>query len=175
MHTFATTLAAFAALAAIPSVSAHGWISGVSINGKAYPAVNPSWHITGKTPSVVWYSENFGQQDPLFSEDVGTNNAACHINATPGSLVVPVKPGDTLELKWQTPEGVTAPWRSSHEGPVIDYMASCGSDCRHASAANLKFFKIAEQGMFKSPHTPGGDGVFGLWGTDTLRSMYTTS
>lgn len=169
MHSLITPLIALATLTAIPAVSAHGWISGVSVNGRSYPAVDIDWHILGKTPSVVWYSENYGQQNPVFSEDASSNNMACHINATPGSEVVPVRPGDTLELKWVTPEG--GPWRTSHEGPMIDYMAACGTDCRHVTAESLNFFKIAEAGMYQSPHTPGGDGVFGLWGTDTLRSM----
>lgn len=169
MHSIITPLIALAA--AIPAVSAHGWVSGVTANGKTYPGVDISWHLTGKTPSAVWYSENFGQQNPVFSEDISTNDMACHINATPGSEVVNVRSGDTISLKWVTPEG--GPWRTSHEGPMIDYLAKCpGSDCRQlANADQLKFFKIAEAGMYKSPHTPGGDGVFGLWGTDTLRSM----
>jgi cellulase len=124
--------------------------------------------------SATWYSDNYGQHNPVFSKDVNTNNIACHVNATPGSLVVQVKAGDTVELTWETPEG--GPWRPTHEGPVIDYLASCGGkDCRDASADQLEFFKIAESGMFQSPHkTPNGKGSFGRWGTDLLRDANNT-
>jgi hypothetical protein len=161
-------LIALVAISTFPVASAHGFVSGVSVSGKHYPAADPSWHLLGKTPSVVWYSDNYGQQNPIFSKDVSTDIMACHINATSGSEVIPVKPGDTILVRWSTPEG--GPWRPSHEGPVIDYMAACGSDCRNASAADLKFFKIAEAGMYQSPHkSPGRPGSFGRWATDTLR------
>lgn len=166
---------AIATLITLPAVSAHGWVSGVSVNGKHYPGADPSWHLNsvGKMPSAVWYSDNYGQHNPVFSKDVGTNNIACHVNATAGSLVVPVKAGDILQLEWETPEG--GPWRPTHEGPVIDYMASCDGDCRDASADQLNFFKIAESGMFQSPHkTADGVRSFGRWGTDILRDANNT-
>ncbi len=163
---YLSTLMAIAA--SVPQIPAHGFLSCVEANGREYPAVLPSWHLLGKTPSVSWYSLNYGQQNPIYSKTVDSDNMACHVDATPGSGVVNVKPGDTITLTWETPE--QGPWRPSHEGPVIDYMASCGGDCRQASAKQLKFFKIAQSGMFESPHKePGSPGSFGRWGTDILR------
>jgi hypothetical protein len=118
------------------------------------------------------YSENYGQQNPIFSEDVGSDVMACHRQATPGSDVIPVKPGDTLNVHWETPEG--GPWRESHKGPVIDYLASCDGDCREEKVGDLVFFKIAEQGMYRSPHKSPDEkeGSMGWWATDRLRRMF---
>lgn len=159
----------------IPLIRAHGWIKSVTVNGNDYPGADPSWHLSGEQPpSVVWYSDNYGQQNPLFSSSANTNDMACHINATPGGKTVPVKAGDTLVLNWETPEG--GPWRDSHEGPIIDYLATCKGDCNSAKAAELEFFKIAQSGMFVSPHftDDARQATFGLWATDILRNNSNT-
>ena len=169
MHSFVAPII-FAALAVIPAVSAHGWVNTISVNGKTYPGANPAWfkqNLGKKGPA--WFSENFGQQNPVFSEAISTSDMACHIKATSGPDSISVKPGDTLELKWEVPEGATMPWRPSHEGPMLDYMAKCEGSCQQMSADQLKFFKIAEAGMYVAPHQPGAKTPFGTWGTDTLR------
>lgn len=159
----------------IPLIRAHGWISSVTVNGNDYPGADPSWHLSGdQPPSVVWYSDNYGKQNPIFSSAAHTNDMACHINANPGGKSVPVRAGDTLVLNWETPEG--GEWRDSHEGPIIDYLATCNGDCNSAKAAELEFFKIAESGMFVSPHQTDDarQATFGLWATSILRANANT-
>jgi lytic cellulose monooxygenase (C1-hydroxylating) len=168
-----TTLALASLL--FPLIRAHGWIANVSINGNIYPGADPSWHLKGdQPPSVVWYSDNYGQQDPLYSKVVATDDMACHTNATPGGRLVPVKAGSTLTLHWETPEG--GPWRDSHEGPILDYLAACEGNCNAAKASELKFFKIAQQGMYQSPHHTDDwrNSTFGLWATDIIRNKTNT-
>ncbi|EXK76055.1 murein transglycosylase [Fusarium oxysporum f. sp. raphani 54005] len=55
-------------------------------------------------------------------------------------------------------------WAESHRGPVITYIAPCNGDCASIDKTQLKWTKIAEEGLVSGPaHTEG------VWATDKLR------
>ncbi|KAF3351986.1 hypothetical protein VdG1_09440 [Verticillium dahliae VDG1] len=87
-------------------------------------------------------------------EAFGLSNAYNANHAPLGTAVVAA--GGEIFLQWDT-------WPESHKGPVIDYLASCGSgDCTTVDKASLEFFKIAEVGLIS------GAGSSGTWASDVL-------
>lgn len=107
-------------LAYVPElVSAHGFVSGVKVNGAGWTAgSNPVWfyHPPGQGPVTAgWDSQN---QDYGFVEPAqfGTTQIACHKSATAGKNFINVNPGDSLTFHWNT-------WPESHKGPIINYLA----------------------------------------------------
>lgn len=99
-------------------VSAHGFVSGVRVNGVWTAGSDPVWfyHPAGQGPVTAgWDSLN---QDLGFVEPAqfGSNDIACHKSATAGKNFINVNPGQTIELYWNT-------WPESHKGPIIDYLA----------------------------------------------------
>jgi hypothetical protein len=66
-----------------------------------------------------------------------------HGTVVPGAYHAPINAGDTISATW------------SHDGfgwvhtvgPMMAYMAFCGSDCTTTPIAELEWFKIAEEGL----------------------------
>lgn len=82
----------------------------------------------------------------------------CHWNATSAPISAPVWAGGVVELQWTK-------WPGGHHGPVIDYLARCPGDCAHVDKSKLKFFKIGEAGLLRTPSQPPG-----YWASDQLLS-----
>ena len=136
------------------SVSAHGFVSNITVAGKNYGGYNPSYHYSNPAPSVAGWTAN--NQDNGFVEpsSYAQPDIICHKGATPGTSSVPVAAGSDVDLTWNT-------WPDSHHGPVITYLANCNGDCAKVDKTQLKFFKVAEDGL----DTPGNPGS---WATDKL-------
>ncbi|KAI0397088.1 lytic polysaccharide monooxygenase [Xylariaceae sp. FL0594] len=150
------SVAAFA-LPLLGVASAHGYVSGIKVNGGAViDGANPNWYYqpAGTAPQTPgWQAMN--QDNGFVSPDsFGTADIACHKSAKPGQKYVNANAGDTLTLIWNT-------WPDTHKGPVINYLAKCNGECTSASAGSLSFTKISQQG-YLSGSNPG------LWATDTL-------
>jgi hypothetical protein len=99
MHVFGLP-AALAALAAIPLVSAHGYVQSVVADGKSYSGTSPEWFYHAEKPDTAgWYAQN---QDNGFVAPSAYSNAdiICHKNATVGGSPIPVSAGGTLDLQW---------------------------------------------------------------------------
>ena len=59
MHSFLVPAAALAAFAAIPVVTAHGYVSGVVAGGKWYPGASPNWIYAPEKPQQAgWFAKN---------------------------------------------------------------------------------------------------------------------
>lgn len=87
----------------------------------------------------------------------GHSDIICHLDATNAKGHAVVAAGDRVFLQW------TAPWPESHHGPVIDYLASCGSGgCETVDKTKLEFFKIDGVGLVDGSNVPG------FWGDDQL-------
>lgn len=85
-----------------------------------------------------------------------TSDIICHLNATNAKGHAVVAAGDRVFLQWTD-------WPDSHHGPVIDYLASCGSTgCETVDKTTLKFFKIDGVGLVDDKTVPG------TWGDDQL-------
>jgi len=147
----ASAAAILAALAAMPTVYAHGHVSEITANGETVPGTTPEWQYNdNKTPG--WYAMN---QDNGFVEpsSFGSADIICHKEATPGKSSVSVAAGSAMTLQWNT-------WPESHHGPVIDYLAMCEGDCTAADKESLSFFKLAATGVI--------DAAANTWGSDKL-------
>jgi cellulase len=130
------------------TVSAHGHVQKVIADGVEYTGSIPSqW----PADMVGWKAQN---TDNGFVEPAsfGSADIVCHKGATAPDNYATVQAGSSVTVQWDT-------WPESHKGPVIDYLASCGSDCASADKSSLSFAKIQEKGF---------EG--GVWAADELIS-----
>lgn len=106
--------------------SAHGFVSGIEVNGAGWTAGgDPVWYYyaSGTAPAAAgWQALN--QDNGFVAPDAyGTSDIACHKSAKPGQLYVNANAGDTLTLFWNT-------WPDSHHGPILNYIAPCSGRSR---------------------------------------------
>ncbi|KAL0262740.1 hypothetical protein SLS55_001712 [Diplodia seriata] len=153
MHASASILA-LGAMAA--TVSAHGHVQTIKVNGKSFQGYDPSFAYQSPVPEVPgWTAENLdnGFVDP---STYSSGDIICHKNGSPGKAYVEAAAGDKLEIQWST-------WPDSHHGPVINYIASCEGDCTTVDKTSLSWVKFQADGL-KSGSSPG------TWATDDLIS-----
>ncbi|VUC27717.1 unnamed protein product [Clonostachys rosea] len=139
-------------------VSAHGFVSGVTVNGVWTAGADPVWYYypSGTSPATAgWNSLN---QDLGFVEpaNFGTADIACHKSATAGKNFISVNAGDTIKLYWNT-------WPDSHKGPIINYLAPYNGE---TTAGSLSWSKFSQSAIVSGT----------TWVTDTLiANNFTTS
>ena len=143
------TTALFGAALLLNQVTAHGFVSGILAGGKYYPGQS---HYS-KDPSAGWLADN---GDNGFASTLTGPDIICHNNAKAGTQYVAVTAGESIELQWNT-------WPDSHKGPMIDYLAPCGSDCQTIDKTSLKFTKIDEAGLIT-----GGQQGSQKWASDEM-------
>ncbi|KAL4969869.1 lytic polysaccharide monooxygenase auxiliary activity family 9 protein [Aspergillus stella-maris] len=139
-------LLSFAAL--LSTAAAHGIVTSIDIAGKHYDGFNTDNAWDKSLESIAWRTT---ATDQGFVENLNSPDIICHEGATPGALSAEVAAGGTVTLKWNM-------WPGEHEGPIIDYMASCNGPCKDVDKATLSFFKVDEDGF---------DGT--KWATDRLQ------
>jgi len=125
------------ALCLAASVTAHGHVKGIYVNGGPFVrgfTIGDAYQ-NPVPESIGWQTKALdnGFVDPA---KYGTSDIACHLSATPGKLFATVAAGSKIRVQWDSS------WPDSHKGPVLDYLAPYAS-----SAADLKFFKFAEEGL----------------------------
>ncbi|SPO04776.1 related to endoglucanase IV precursor [Cephalotrichum gorgonifer] len=149
------TVAAATVLLAAASVAAHGEVVGVyAPDGTFYKGFD-IWDSSN--PDSVGWATSVTDDGFVGKESYDNFDIACHRDSSPGAISVSVAAGEVLTLEWST-------WPKSHHGPVLDYLAPCGTaGCSTAQKEKLEWFKISEVGIV----TPGvGDS--GVWGADLL-------
>ncbi|KAF8154893.1 glycosyl hydrolase family 61-domain-containing protein [Crassisporium funariophilum] len=117
-------------------VSAHGFLSKVTINGKVFNGNRPGGN---KAASII-------RQVNSPNPNKGAGNAAltCGPGSSAGSLVGDAMPGDTVTFDWR---GADLSFWPHNTGPMLTYMASCGATtCDKFNIANAKWFKIQQVG-----------------------------
>lgn len=132
------------ALSILPSVSAHGYVSQVIIDGQAYAGNVPNNY---KGPSPVRLVDDIGPVKGSSNPDLN-----CGLSAQLAAMVVPANPGSNVTFQWSGGQGGLWP----HEvGPLMTYMAACeGTTCDKYNSSSAKWFKIDQIGQI-----PGGDGT----------------
>ncbi|OBT94208.1 hypothetical protein VE01_06978 [Pseudogymnoascus verrucosus] len=154
--TFSSVAFAASAFALLSSVSAHGTVSGIVVNGKLNTGYSPSFQFSNPPPVVAGWSIPQDLDNGFVGPDKFQNNdIICHVGATNAGTSITVAAGSTVELQW-------TPWPESHKGPVIDYLASCNGACETVDKTALKFFKIGEEGLIDGSNAPGN------WASDKL-------
>ncbi|EAT82406.1 hypothetical protein HBI56_089700 [Parastagonospora nodorum] len=160
MHTPSLLLSVAAVL---PTVFAHGFVTGIRANGAWTKGSDPVWWYSpanSRPQTAGWDALN---QDIGFVEPaaMGTADVNCHKSATAGRLYANVNAGDTIDFLWNT-------WPDSHKGPIINYIAPCNGDCTTLPPSSLRWTKFSQSAILTpSPIT---------WVTDALiKNNFTTS
>lgn len=126
---FATTL--------ISSVSAHGYLGGIAIDGTWYAGNVPN-NYAG--PSPIRLVNDIGPVKGSSNPDL-----KCGLSAQNAAMVVPANPGSVVSFLWVGGGGGNWPHDT---GPVMTYMASCGSTtCDQFDPTNAKWFKLDQNGQ----------------------------
>ncbi|KAI9448963.1 glycosyl hydrolase family 61-domain-containing protein [Russula earlei] len=123
-------------LSLIPSVTAHGFVTQVIIDGTTY---------TGNVPNAQ-PSDSPIRQISDISPVKGANNPSlnCGLNAQLATMVVPANPGSVVEFYWGNPGQQNWPHNT---GPLMTYMAACDtSTCDKFNGSTAKWFKIDQIG-----------------------------
>ncbi|KAK6580957.1 hypothetical protein PZA11_006445 [Diplocarpon coronariae] len=146
-------------LASAATVAARGsYVEEITVDGTKYPGNLASTNApqNAAPQSIAWSSKAL---DPGFvaPSKFGSDDIICHIGSENAAGSAPVKAGGKVDLRWNT-------WLKSHHGPILTYLANCGTSCATVKKASLKFFKIAESGLLDGSAPPG------KWATDELRA-----
>ena len=144
MYKTITSLGAIAALAA--TATAHGTVSGVTIDGQFFDGYKLDWYYAKQNNAPIpehigWSAENL---DNGFVEPnaFGTADIICHKAASADSSsdsLAKVAAGGTVEFHWGT-------WPESHIGPVITYVAPYTGELASVAKEDLKWTKIDAAG-----------------------------
>ncbi|KAL4966628.1 glycosyl hydrolase family 61-domain-containing protein [Aspergillus stella-maris] len=140
----------------LATVSAHGYVQNIVVNGVYYSGweINSYPYMTDPPVVAAWTIPN--SNGPVdVSNGYTTEDIICNLNATNAKGHVTVAAGDKINLQWSA-------WPSTHHGPVIDYLASCGDSCETVDKTALEFFKIDGVGLVDDSSVPG------TWGDDEL-------
>ncbi|KAG6816724.1 hypothetical protein H0H87_003584 [Tephrocybe sp. NHM501043] len=124
-------------LALATSAFAHGFVSKITIDGTAY---------NGNTPNGQENDSIIRLIDTTSPTKGATNPAVnCGPGAGKAALVGDAQPGSKLQFTWDSGNGGNWPHDT---GPMITYMASCGtSSCADFDSTQAKWFKIDQQGI----------------------------
>ncbi|KAJ4392808.1 glycoside hydrolase 61 [Neurospora sp. IMI 360204] len=143
-------------LAGAASVAAHGHVSNIVINGDLYQGYSSSFNYMANPPIVAGWKANNQDNGFVGPEAFSSADIICHKDAANAKGHAVVKAGDKISIQWET-------WPESHHGPVIDYLANCGTaGCETVDKTALEFFKIDEVGLIDGSASPG------KWGSDQL-------
>ncbi|ETS86000.1 Endoglucanase-4 [Pestalotiopsis fici W106-1] len=158
----------FSALLALAAgaglVSAHGYVSLITVDGVEYQGYPPS-SAPYENPAVdrIAWSDSATDNGYVAPDAYASGDIICHRDGSNAALTATAAAGSTVSFQWNT-------WPDSHKGPVINYMASCNGDCTTVDKTSLEFFKIAESGLIE------GSSSGGTWASDELISNnYTQS
>ncbi|THU94373.1 hypothetical protein K435DRAFT_668588 [Dendrothele bispora CBS 962.96] len=126
-------------LALASYVSAHGWVQSITVGGKTYDGPKPTENSNGASPDSA--IRQISNVNPVKGAD--NKNLACGQDATPATQMADAKSGDKVQIQWTS---AGSNW-IHNVGPMLTYMASCGSgSCADFDASNAKWFKIDEAG-----------------------------
>ncbi|CAJ2507618.1 Uu.00g088040.m01.CDS01 [Anthostomella pinea] len=146
-----------AALTGAASVSAHGHVSNIAVDGVSYAGFDPTSAPYTTPPASIAWSNGATDNGFVLSSALQTDDIICHLSASNAALSAPATAGSKVSITWNT-------WPETHKGPVIDYLADCGGDCSTVDKTTLKWFKVAEMGEL----TLGTSGTPGRWADDLI-------
>jgi cellulase len=145
-----STRAVLAALAGAATVSAHGHVIHIIADGVEYPG----WDVTSMAymaspPTVVGWSTTATDNGFISPDAFDSPDIICHKDATNAGGHAQVAAGASIFIQWDT-------WPDAHKGPILDYLAYCGSEgCEKVDKTSLEFFKISEKGLIDGSTSPG--------------------
>ncbi|EKM51828.1 glycoside hydrolase family 61 protein [Phanerochaete carnosa HHB-10118-sp] len=139
MMSFITLCVAFV-FSLLPFVAAHGYVSGIGIDGQWYSGNAPGQN---QGPSPIRMVANNGPVKGATNPDI-----VCGLSAQNAQLVVPANSGSLLSVQWSGGSGGSAEHWPHEVGPVMTYMAPCGSTpCNQFNGTGAGWFKINQAGL----------------------------
>ncbi|KAL4063407.1 glycoside hydrolase family 61 protein [Scleroderma yunnanense] len=130
---------AFLSLLLPALVSAHGYVSQVTIDGTVYKGNSPGSSATSS--SIIRQVSSNSPVKGATNPDLN-----CGLSAQLAQDVGQANPGSQLEVQWSGGYTAGTPW-PHNTGPVMHYMAKCSGSCSSYQSANAEWFKIAELGL----------------------------
>lgn len=143
-------------------VAAHGYLNTFTLDGVAYQGFS-RWNPSPSPDAIGW---SFSTPDEGPELDLNSPDFVCRRDATAAKNYGKVQAGGSASFFWTSDDKVINPngWAESHRGPVITYIAPCNGDCTAVDKTQLKWTKIAEEGIVSGPANTQG-----YWATDKLR------
>ncbi|KAH8175120.1 glycosyl hydrolase family 61 domain-containing protein [Sarocladium implicatum] len=146
----------------VPLVKCHSHVANLVLNGGSYEGFDPRG--TNADILTAW-STQVEEDGWVGVNDYNTSDIICHVNATNSLGYASVAGGDKISWQW-------AGWPESHKGPVLTYMARCGTDgqsCAEQDMASLEFFETGRAGLLDPDRRATDHSVaMGYWATDLL-------
>ncbi|KAM0346000.1 hypothetical protein ACHAPU_006054 [Fusarium lateritium] len=144
------------------NVAAHGYLNTFTLGGVAHEGFN-RWNPSPDPKAIGW---SFSTEDEGPELDLSSPNFVCRRDAKASKNYGKIAAGSTASFFWTSDDKVINPngWAESHRGPVITYIAPCNGDCSSVDKTQLKWTKIAEEGVVSGPANTAG-----VWATDKLR------
>ncbi|KAI8668603.1 hypothetical protein NCS57_00672000 [Fusarium keratoplasticum] len=141
-------------------VAAHGYLNTFTLDGVDYAGYS-RWN---PSPDAIGWSFSTPDEGPEM--DIFSPDFVCRRESQAAKNYGKVAAGGSASFFWTSDDKQTNPngWAESHRGPVITYIAPCNGDCASVDKTQLKWTKIAEEGVVSGPANAGG-----TWATDKLR------
>ncbi|KUI62797.1 Endoglucanase-7 [Cytospora mali] len=142
-----STKIALAGATLAAKAAAHGLVQGFATDGVYQQGYILDYYYekinTGSYPDVAgWYEES--TDNGFISPDAyTTGDIICNKNAENANATASVTAGGTVDFYWTA-------WPSSHIGPVLTYVANCGTGdnaCTTVDKTKLEWVKIDEAGI----------------------------
>lgn len=145
-----TTKTLLSTVAAAVGVAAHGHVNSIIVDGVQYAGYDvTTLPYMSDPPVVIGWANEATDNGFVAPSAFGDADIICHKGGKNAGGHATVKAGSSIYIQWSE-------WPESHKGPVIDYLASCGSTgCESVDKTTLKFFKIDEVGLVDGSSTPG--------------------
>ena len=129
-------------LAGADSVSAHGYIAEVNIDGVAHVGFNPAAAPYGPKPDSISWANGATDLGFVPSSSAQEADVICHPDAVNGILTAPVAVGSTIELTWTE-------WPDSHKRGRSHRRASWNRSCIHQrTLASSTTWRNGDSGEF---------------------------
>lgn len=146
MPSFTSKLALAGAILA-SKAAAHGIVQGFATDGQYQEGyiLNDYYtkQNTGEAPKKAGWYEEATDNGFVSPSAYGEADIICHKNAENAALTGTVAAGGKVDFYWTA-------WPESHIGPVLTYVANCGTAddaCSTVDKTTLKWVKIDEAGI----------------------------
>ncbi|KAK7735680.1 hypothetical protein SLS53_007421 [Cytospora paraplurivora] len=127
--------------------AAHGLVQGFATDGVYQQGYILDYYYekinTGSYPDVAGWYEESTDNGYISPSAYTTGDIICNKNAENANATASVTAGGTVDFYWTS-------WPSSHIGPVLTYVANCGtgdSACSTVDKSTLEWVKIDEAGI----------------------------
>ncbi|KAH7142539.1 glycoside hydrolase [Fusarium sp. MPI-SDFR-AT-0072] len=129
------------------NVAAHGYLKTFTLDGVDYEGFS-RWKPSPDPNTIGW---SFSTEDEGPEMDISSPDFVCRRGAEASKNYGEIAAGSTASIFWTSDDKEINlnGWAESHRGPVITYIAPCNGDCASVDKTQLKWTKIAEEGLLR--------------------------